>query len=284
MLHIPPFSKVTFAPKLKKMKLAIKALLLAVPVMIASCADAHESKTRKTVTRKTEIKSAIPTPQQKPVVQNVSANQFKDLVDAGKGIVLDVRTPGETSQGAIKGASFINVYDRQFAQKVNMMQKDQPIYIYCLSGARSTHAAKIMASNGFKEIYNLSGGINTWKRAGYALTKPKAGADKNIKQLTLAEFNKMLSTKQPVLVDFHTEWCSPCRKMAPIVDELAKENKGNVTVLRLDVDKSKEVANFYKIQGVPVFIIYVDGKEVWRHSGVLTKEDLQKEMNNAAKK
>jgi len=263
------------------MRLNIKTLLFAVPFLIGSCAEANDNHSVRPRRNRTEIKSA--TPAQKPVVQNVSAQKFKELIETGNGIILDVRTPGETAQGVIAGASTINIYDKQFAQKVNLMQKDVPIYLYCLSGSRSVHAAKVMASIGFKEIYNLKGGVNTWRRAGYKLTRPTATADKNIKQLSLAEFGKMLNTKEPVLVDFHTEWCSPCRKMAPIVDELKKENDGKVTVLRLDVDKSKEVAKFYGIQGVPVFIIYKNGKEVWRHSGAIPKETLQTEMDKALK-
>lgn len=264
------------------MKVNFKIILLTLPFLIGSCAEANDTHSVKHKRNNTEVKSATSSPQ-KPVVRNVSAQQFKVLVDSGKGIILDVRTPGETAQGVIAGASTINVYDKQFAQKVNMMQKDKPILIYCLSGSRSVHAAKVMKSQGFKEIYNLTGGVNTWRRAGYKLTKPTVAVDKNVKQLSLNEFSKMLNTKEPVLVDFHTEWCSPCRKMAPIVDELGKENEGKVEVLRIDVDKSKEVAKFYGIQGVPVFIIYVNGKEVWRHSGAIPKETLQAEMDKALK-
>ena len=71
--------------------------------------------------------------------------------------------------------------------------------------------------------------------------------------------------------------------MAPIVDELDKENVGKVEVIRVDVDKSREVAKHYGIQGVPVFILYKNGKEVWRHSGVMEKEALQLEMNKVLK-
>lgn len=264
------------------MRLIFKAFLVVLPILISSCSDGNDKRSRRHKRNRTEIKSASNS-HKNVVIENVSAQKFKELMDSEDGIILDVRTPGETARGAIKGASFINVYDKQFAQKVNMMQKDKPIYLYCLSGSRSVHAAKVLASSKFKKVYNLTGGLNSWRRAGYKLTKPIAGADKNVKQLSLNEFGKMLSTDLPVLVDFHTEWCSPCRKMAPIVDDLDKENEGKVEVLRIDVDKSREVAKHYGIQGVPVFIIYKDGKEVWRHSGTIEKEALQLEMNKALK-
>lgn len=266
------------------MKSTIKAFLFIAPILFASCADASETSKRSSRSKRAKAKTSAQAPQQKPSLQNISAKQFKEMSDSGNGIILDVRTPGETARGSISGASFISINDKEFLQKVSFMQKDKPIYVYCATGSRSSYAAKVMIQNGFKEVYNLNGGINAWARSGYPVTKPAAGVDVNVKQLTLDEFGKMLSTKEPVLVDFHTEWCSPCRKMAPIVDALKEENKGKVTVLRLDVDKSKEVAKFYGIQGVPVFIIYVNGKEIWRHSGAMAKEALQAEMTKATKK
>ena len=92
-------------------------------------------------------------------VQNISAAEFQKQIEQNPGIILDVRTPGETAQGYIPDASFIDFYDKEFTNKVKLMQKDKPIYVYCRSGGRSAKAAEILKQNGFKEVYNLLGGL-----------------------------------------------------------------------------------------------------------------------------
>jgi thioredoxin len=214
--------------------------------------------------------------QSQDVIEKVNAEKFRKLAEAGEGIILDVRTPEEVNQGYINGASTINFYDEDFESKLNMIQKDKPVYVYCKAGGRSSQAAEMMKKNGFKKVYNLEGGMNAWIGSGYAVVKPDGAKDENIKQLTLTEFNAMLKTPQPVLVDFHTKWCAPCRKMVPVVEKIAGDFKGKATVLRIDVDNSKEVAKFYGIQGVPVFMLFKNGVQQWKKSGVQPEEELVK--------
>lgn len=214
------------------------------------------------------------------VIENVDAKQFKELVEAGKGIILDVRTPEEVSEGYINNASTINFYDDDFSAKINLMQKDKPIYVYCKSGGRSSQAAELLKKNGFIKIYNLSGGISGWENSGFPIVKPDGAKDEKIQQITLADFNKLLLTDQPVLVDFHTVWCSPCRKMAPIIDGIEEKYKEKAVVMRIDIDKSKEVGKEFKIQGVPVFILFKNGKEIWKHNGIISEEELIKQIEN----
>jgi thioredoxin len=210
------------------------------------------------------------------VIEKVDAGKFKQLIESGDGVILDVRSPEEINQGYISGASTINFYDTDFESKINLIQKNKPVYVYCKAGGRSSQAAELMKKNGFTKVYNLDGGIMSWMNNGYAVVKPEGTKDENIKQLTLEEFNNMLKTKQPVLVDFHTLWCSPCRKMTPVVDKIAGEYKGKATVLRIDLDKSKEVASHYQIQGVPVFILFKNGEQKWKHNGMISEEELRK--------
>ena len=214
------------------------------------------------------------------VKENVDAKTFKELVDAGKGIILDVRTPEEVSEGFINNASTINLYDDDFNAKINLIQKDKQIYVYCKSGGRSSEAAELLKKNGFSKIYNLMGGISEWENNGFPIVKPDGTKDKKIQQITLSDFNTLLATDKPVLVDFHTIWCSPCRKMAPIIDGIEERYKNKAVVMRVDVDKSKEVGKAYKIQGVPVFILFKNGKEIWKHNGVISEEELLKQIED----
>lgn len=213
-----------------------------------------------------------------PFIKNVSGLTFKELVDAGKGIILDVRTPQEIEQGYINNSSSINFYDENFVEKINLIPKNKEIYVYCKAGGRSSQAAEILRQNGFSRIYNLEGGFTQWENNDFPVAKSKLTTDTKIQQIKLVDFKKILSDNQLVLVDFHTVWCAPCRKMAPIVDKIETDYKNKAIVMRVDVDKSKEVGKAYNVVGVPVFILYKDGKEVWKHSGMITEEEIKKQI------
>jgi len=81
--------------------------------------------------------------------------------------ILDVRTPEEYQSEHIHDAINVNVRDPDFENQISTFKEDMPVLVYCRSGVRSESAASILASKGFKEIYNMQGGIESWKRAGY---------------------------------------------------------------------------------------------------------------------
>jgi thioredoxin 2 len=88
--------------------------------------------------------------------------------------------------------------------------------------------------------------------------------------LTDATFDRVLrETTLPVLVDFYADWCGPCRMMAPAVDELARSSAGSVLVAKLDTDASQQVAARFQIRGIPTVIVFRNGREVRRQSGVM---------------
>ena len=85
-----------------------------------------------------------------------------------------------------------------------------------------------------------------------------------------ATFDRAISeTTLPVLVDFYADWCGPCRMMAPAVDELARTSAGQALVAKLDTDASQKVAARYQIRGIPTVIVFRNGREVRRQSGVM---------------
>ncbi len=215
---------------------------------------------------------------QNVIVENVNPQDFKSIIAKENVVTLDVRTPKEVAQANIEGNSNINFFDPKFKDKVNLIDKSKVIAVYCRSGSRSARAAQVLKDNGFKKVYNLAGGMIAWQRANLPISTGTLGKDEHIKSMTLDEFKKILSSKKPVLVEFHTEWCLPCRKMAPIVDEIEKEFKGKAVVLRIDLDKSTEIAKKLKLTGVPVFRVYKNGKNTWKHNGVISKEELIKQL------
>ena len=106
--------------------------------------------------------------QTKATIEDVDAARFRQLVDAKKGIVLDVRTPEEVAEGHIANSVNIDFYEDGFEQKIKQLSKDKEIYVYCAAGGRSSDAAKLLQKNGYK-VYNLEDGFEDWKKKGYPI-------------------------------------------------------------------------------------------------------------------
>ncbi|MBX3461376.1 MAG: thioredoxin [Planctomycetes bacterium] len=85
------------------------------------------------------------------------------------------------------------------------------------------------------------------------------------------------------LVDFTATWCGPCQVLGPIVDRLATEFKGKVSVAKLDIDKNPEIAASFGVMGVPTLIFFKNGEVVDQHVGLLNEDALRKKLNNIAK-
>lgn len=82
-------------------------------------------------------------------------------------------------------------------------------------------------------------------------------------------FNELINAPHPVLVDFYAEWCSPCKMMKPILEEVKRIMGNTITIIKVDVDKYEALANSFQIQSVPTLLIFKQGKMLWRQSGVM---------------
>jgi thioredoxin 2 len=85
----------------------------------------------------------------------------------------------------------------------------------------------------------------------------------------------------PVLVDFHADWCGPCKVMAPLLDDLAMERMGEVVVAKLDTDRNPATASRFGIRGIPTLIAFVGGREVAREVGAVPKPRIVALLENA---
>ena len=92
-------------------------------------------------------------------------------------------------------------------------------------------------------------------------------------------FNNLINSEKPVLVDFFAEWCGPCKTMAPILKDVKTQLQDNATIIKIDVDKNPEVASIYQIRSVPTLIMFKKGKAVWKQSGVVPTQELIKLFN-----
>lgn len=101
--------------------------------------------------------------------KNVSPSEAEELHKDPQMIILDVRTPGEHKAGHIPRAVNINLYDKDFGERLDALDKSKPVLVYCASGNRSVPAAKTLAAKGFDKLYHLEKGFQGWARAGKAV-------------------------------------------------------------------------------------------------------------------
>lgn len=88
------------------------------------------------------------------------------------------------------------------------------------------------------------------------------------------KFDSLIHDIRPVVVDFHALWCSPCKIQSPILKEVANELGDRIKVIKIDVDQNSEIAGRYNIQSVPTLVMFKNGKQIWRQSGVVSKNQL----------
>ena len=92
----------------------------------------------------------------------------------------------------------------------------------------------------------------------------------------MSKFGDLIKSTPLVLVDFHATWCGPCKTLAPILKSVAQQLGDKVRILKIDVDKNQGIANKLNVRGVPTMILYQNGNQVWRQSGVVPEAELIK--------
>jgi len=95
-------------------------------------------------------------------------------------------------------------------------------------------------------------------------------------------FLDLIQNDTPTLVDFHAEWCGPCKMMKPILEDLKSKVGDKVRIIKIDVDKNPAVANQFQVQGVPTLILFKKGQLKWRQSGVVPTESLKRVVEQHA--
>lgn len=190
---------------------------------------------------------------------------------SGKGVqVLDVRTATEFQSGHIKNALLANWNNKdEFQDRVQHIEKNRPVYIYCLAGSRSSAAAEWMRQNGFVNVVELKGGINSWRKAGYPLE-----GTINEKQMTLADYEASILKDRIILTDIGASWCPPCVKMKPVVEELQKDTSLRFALINVDAGVHTNLMQQLGVETIPAFLVYKNGILVWKKEGIVPKEEL----------
>lgn len=206
----------------------------------------------------------------------LAAVEVQKLINANPSItIVDVRTPEEFAQGHLENAHNVDWNANSFENLIDAYERDKPVLVYCLSGARSAAAAEKMRSFGFKNVIELEKGIMAWRAAQLpettaSMSKP-AGMNRD-------QFEAALSSPKLVLVDFYADWCAPCKKMAPYLEEIKTEMGDKVEVVRINADDSAELASQLSIEGLPTILVFKNKSMVWKNVGYIEKEELVKHL------
>lgn len=204
--------------------------------------------------------------------QAVDTAEFDKDIQQPDVQVFDVRTAGEFSTGHLPHALQADYTKKEeFKDRVQYLDKKKTVYIYCLSGGRSSAAAKWMRENGFANVVELEGGINAWKRAGKQLD----GVAEKKPQLSIADYNKAIHTKGYVLTDVGAAWCPPCKQMEPVLEKFFQKHP-QVKKVPVDGGNDQDVMKSVDATKLPTFIFYKDGKEIARKQGVMELAELEK--------
>ena len=211
--------------------------------------------------------------QSQPSTVSLSPTDFQEKITSTKNaVVLDVRTPGEFEEGAIANAFNLDFRDEHFESKAQLLDANKTYFVYCLSGGRSSSAAELMRKNGFKNVFELNGGILAWKKNNLALSKGKNPV--SLDKISAADYEALIKSDKVVLIDFNAPWCGPCRQMLPMLEALTKEYQGKATIIRINIDENKELTRRLNIDEIPFFKLYRNGKEIGNYIGQMDRASL----------
>jgi thioredoxin 1 len=217
-------------------------------------------------------------------VVKLSPDEFEKKLQSIPGNQLvDVRTRGEFAKNRMPNAMNADYNSAEFEELLSHLDKNKPTFVYCFSGGRSTSAADIMQQKGFREVYELKGGLMQWKQADKPLQELEANASAS-KGMTEAEFNQMVKGNKLVLIDFGAKWCPPCRKLEPILEKISKDMNKQVSVISVDVDQNAELAKQKKVEALPVLVLYKNGQVVWQHNGFMDEPGLRQAISQHSAK
>ena len=207
---------------------------------------------------------------------NLSATEFADKIkELPTATIIDVRTPDEFSKGHLANANNYDWNGNEFDKQIAPLDKSKPVFVYCLSGGRSSSAANKMRSDGFKEVYELSGGIMKWRSANLPETTDNAVVSNGMSK---QQFDALLSSDKLVLIDFYADWCAPCKKMKPYLDEISRDMADKVVVIRINADDNQALCKELKIDALPVLQLYKNKTLSWTNAGFIEKAEVVKQL------
>lgn len=207
---------------------------------------------------------------------DLSPTEFSSKMNSLKDApVIDVRTPEEFAGGHIANAKNFNWNGNDFDAEIKTLDKSTPVFVYCQSGGRSSDAADHMREAGFKEVYELAGGMMKWRANDLPVA---TGSRVATAGMSREQFDKILDSEKLILVDFYAEWCAPCKKMKPYLEEIDVELKDKVKVIRIDVDENQALSKELRIEVLPTLQLYKNKAMIWMNEGYIGKEQVLEKL------
>ena len=202
----------------------------------------------------------------------LEARKFQETWENEKttSVLIDVRTMEEYNGGHIESAKNIDFNGSNFESEIAKIDKEKTVFVYCLSGGRSSAAASFLEKKGYKNVIELVGGMMAWRSEGLPETKLNSQKERS-------NFVDFIAKNELVLVDFYADWCAPCKKMKPILNDFS--NKKIVPVLPLNADIEQQLVTKFSVINLPTLVLLKKGKEVWRGEGFHSKDQLTEIVN-----
>ncbi|MBT4112921.1 MAG: thioredoxin [Flavobacteriaceae bacterium] len=203
----------------------------------------------------------------------LTAEKFLEGINSSKINLIDVRTYDEFASGHIPNAINIDFNNfSEFQENINLIEKDKPTYIYCLSGGRSAKAYSYLKEIGFNNLYELDGGILDWRKNKFSENNLLKPTD----EFNLDQFNGLLNADKLVMISFNAKWCAPCIKMKPFLEKIAEEESDNLIYYPINYDNNKGLMNELEIYSLPTINFYKNKKLVFSINEYSDEQSLKK--------
>jgi rhodanese-related sulfurtransferase len=177
--------------------------------------------------------------------------------------LIDARSPEEFALNHIDDAVNFNLQTENYAKYVASLDKSKPVFVYSINIGRSGALAKELLKNGFSEVYDLEGGIANWIGGG----KPFYSNSKS--KLSLADYKKIISDNNFVLVDIGSRYCGACKKVKPVLENIKAQYGSHLKIVEIDLEESPQViADLKTVSVFPTLILYQKGKVVFKKEGL----------------
>jgi thioredoxin 1 len=207
---------------------------------------------------------------------NLSATEFADKIkELPTATLIDVRSQDEFSKGHLANANNYDWNGTEFDNQIAPLDKSKPVFIYCLSGSRSSSAANKMRSDGFTQVYEMDGGLMKWRGANLPETTDNTVVSNGMSK---QQFDALLISDKLVLIDFYADWCAPCKKMKPYLEEISKDMADKVVVIRINADDNQSLCKEFKIDALPVLQLYKNKTLTWTNTGFINKAEVVKQL------
>ena len=212
--------------------------------------------------------------QTQDTLKKLSAAEFAEqIITLPQGVIIDARTSKEFEAGHLKDAANYNVLSpEEFEQQIATLDKSKPVFVYCQSGKRSTVAANKLQAAGFVRIYELRGGMNEWRQSNFNESTDIAS------RLTRNQFEDLLTSDKPVLVEFYTPSCESCKKLENTLQSVSKKKGEAVKIIRINIENNPGISQDLFVGEPPVVHLYKNKSLVWAASGLVKKGQILKQL------